>query len=195
MSDQVPDNAASGLQCASDDDLVAGTRTGDMAAFEELVRRYRVAMTRLAYRFVQNLEDARDCSQDGFVRAYTQLHRYRAASQFDRWLSRIVVNASRDCLRRRRRISPVRAEDLASATPAPGPAPDEAAATAELQSALRRELAALPEAWRVVFALHEQEGLKHGDIAELVGDNVRTVRWRLFKARERLRERLAAFLD
>jgi RNA polymerase sigma-70 factor (ECF subfamily) len=49
---------------------VAATREGDLEAFEELVRRYRVRMTRLAYRFTQNVEDARYLSQDGFVRAY-----------------------------------------------------------------------------------------------------------------------------
>jgi RNA polymerase sigma-70 factor (ECF subfamily) len=173
---------------------VAATREGDLAAFEELVRRYRVRMTRLAHRFTQNVEDARDLSQDGFVRAYENLHRYRLGTKFHRWLCRIVANAARDFLRRRRHLPSESPDGDADGTPSRDPTPLAAAEANDLRSALRRELASLPESWRLVFALHEQEGHKHDEIAKALGENARTVRWWLYKARKRLRERLADYL-
>ena len=180
---------------ASDDDLVAMTVRGDLSAFEELVRRYRDPMTRLAYRFLGNVDDAQDVSQDGFVRAYRQLRRYRNGTRFDRWLSRIVANVARDVLRRRTRVGPIPGADEVDSIPDPGPDPAQSASASEIGSALERELAALPDDWRIVFALHEQEGFKHDEIAQLLGENVRTVRWRLYKGRQRLRSRLAPYLS
>ena len=151
-------------------------------------------MTRLAYRFVHNVEDARALSQEGFVRAFQRLRSYRSGSRFDRWLSCIVANAARDFLRRRKRVAMDGVEERLARLPASSPTPDQVAEWDDLNASFRRERAALPYTWRSVFVLHEQEQLSHAEIGGLLDENVRTVRWRLYKARQRLRERRADFL-
>jgi len=178
----------------TDDEFVRATLEGDREAFAGLVRRYREPMIRLAFRYVGNTEDARDLSQDGFVRAFERLGRYRIGTRFDRWLSRIVANLCRDHLRRRARV---RFDELGTADDAPASSmtPDQAATWSDLRAQFQRALNDLPDDWRVAFLLHEQDGMKHEQIAAIVGSNARTIRWRLFKARERLRERLGDFLE
>lgn len=178
-----------------DNTLIQRTREGDLDAFGELVVRYRRRATGLAYRFVGNTEDARDVSQDAFAKAYASLDTYRAGTQFDRWLLRIVANTARDMLRARQRRGPHTPLDSISALPADSLTPDRAAELGDLQARLDQELALLPYRQRMAFVLHEQEDMSHAEIAGVLCEKVGTVRWLLFRAREQLRDRLADLLE
>jgi RNA polymerase sigma-70 factor (ECF subfamily) len=178
-----------------DNTLIRRTREGDIDAFGVLALRYRRRATGLAYRFVGNVEDARDVSQDAFAKAYASLDSYRDGTRFDRWLLRIVANGARDMLRARSRRGVREPVDSIAALPADSLTPDRAAELGDLNSRLAAELSLLPYRQRMAFVLHEQEDMPHAEIASLLDEKVGTVRWLLFRAREQLRDRLSDLLE
>ncbi len=178
-----------------DNTLVRRTREGGLDAFGVLVLRYRHRATGLAYRFLGDAEEARDVSQEAFAKAYGSLSSYRDGTRFDSWLLRIVANTARDLLRTRTRRGPHTPIDSIVDLPADSLTPDRAAELGDMHARLARELALLPQRQRMAFVLHEQEGMPHAEIAEVLGEKVGTVRWLLFRAREQLRDRLADLLE
>jgi RNA polymerase sigma factor (sigma-70 family) len=163
----------------SDAALVARALAGDAHAFESLVRRH----FRAAY-------DADDVCQDAFVRAWERLADCREPHRFAAWLAQIVRNRARNRLAyfRIRRVLPMAAaEHRASA----GASPHADAEREELRRALLAALGGLPRVQREVVMLHDLEGMKHGEIAELVGCSEGMSRRHLSDARRVLRTRLA----
>jgi RNA polymerase sigma factor (sigma-70 family) len=167
---------------AEDHELVARARRGDIAAYEELVRRYQGIATRVA-RVVAGSE-AEDVAQEAFVRAYHALGNFREDASFRPWLLRIVVNLSHNVVRRR-----VRQERLTARIPAV-PAEHAAEDGALLGDERRRLYAALrslSERDRTVLACRYLEGLSEAETGALLGCRVGTVKSRTSRALERLR--------
>jgi RNA polymerase sigma-70 factor (ECF subfamily) len=175
-------------------DLVQRAQGGELAAFNTLVIRHQDAAYSLAFRFLRSRESAEDVTQEAFLRAYRALDSFRG-ERFRSWLLRIVANAARDELRRRKR-RPQRSLDEARDDPdmpsidpvEPGLGPEQRAEQSDLRRVLEDALVQLPEDWRLVVLLSDVHGLSYDEVAESAGLPLGTVKSRLSRARGRLRE-------
>jgi RNA polymerase sigma-70 factor (ECF subfamily) len=179
-----------------DVDLLARSARGDPAALDELFRRYRLVAYRVAYRLLGREADALDAVQDGFVKALTNLGRFRAQSSFKTWLLRIVSNAALDMGRRRQRDG---WNDRPPVSPTPDqvgpddrPPPDDGLERADLRRVIDTALATLPAAQRQTFVLHVDGEMSYREVADTLGISIGTVMSRLFYARQKLKVLLAA---
>ena len=167
-----------------DSALVGRCLRGDTAAFRTLVERYHRPLFRVAVRMLGNIEDARDSTQNAFVKAYEHLGSYDARYRFFSWIYRILLN---DCLNvlRARRMTETLDPLLAG-----GEDPFEQACTGETRDQIRAALLQLPEEHREVIVLRHFAELSYSEIAETIGIPEKTVKSRLFTARQRLGELL-----
>lgn len=171
-----------------------------MAAFEPLVERYRERVFRLAYQLLRDREDAWDCAQEAFVRAYQSIAAFRGQSAFYTWLFRITVNIATDRLRARGArarafgADPVPEDEWARTAPDPQAAPDEVADQVERRARIQAALDALPAKARTIIMLSDVEGLSYREIADVLNVPIGTVMSRLHNARKRLRGVLGPLL-
>lgn len=174
----------------ADSRLVDRARSGDASAFEALVRRHLRAVYAVALAELGEPADAEDAVQDAFVNALERLEECREPARFEAWLVQIARNRARD-LRRRRTVRIAGSLDEArGATSGSSPARD--AERADLRGRLEEALRSLGETQREVVLLHDLQGWKHREIAEVLGVPEGTVRSHLFHARRALRARLGA---
>jgi RNA polymerase sigma-70 factor (ECF subfamily) len=174
-------------------ELIRRCQAGDVAAFEPLVEKYRARVWRLAYQVLRDREEALDCTQEAFVRAYQSLSRFRGQSAFYTWLFRITLNVATD--RHRARGARARAfgaervteEEWARTAPDPREGPDDSALGAERRERIRRALDSLPVKARTIIMLSDIEGLSYREIAQVLDCPIGTVMSRLHNARRRLR--------
>ena len=166
--------------------LIERARLGERRAFETLYRENVGRVYALCLRMSGDADRAEELTQDVFVRAWSRLSSFRGDSQFSTWLHRIAVNAvlqkRRGDKRRELRVETRDARDLAEA-------PAMRVSTAERMD-LERAVAALPEGARAVFLLHDVQGYKHHEIADMMGLAVGTTKAQLHRARRLLREAL-----
>ncbi len=185
----------------SDSILVESCRAGDLNAFDLLVERHQSRIFNVCYWMLGNRDEAADAAQDAFVRAYRSLSKFRGESAFGTWLHRIAVNSSIDATQRRKR-APVLYSDLKPAgeeereDPEPDAStqlphdPSQLALREEKRAAVRHALASLPEHYRVVLVLFDIEGYSYEDIGHTLELPLGTVKSRISRARQSLRERL-----
>jgi RNA polymerase sigma-70 factor (ECF subfamily) len=172
----------------TDADLIELARRGDVPAYEELVRRYSETAFRTAYFVCGDADEARDAAQEGFVRAWGALGRFRPGAEPRPWLLRIVANAARN-----RRRSGARREGLALriARDRPSddaaPSPEAAVLAAESRAELMRALDALRPEDRLVIGLRWLVGLSEAELAAALDVPRGTVKSRLSRAMGRLR--------
>jgi RNA polymerase sigma-70 factor (ECF subfamily) len=171
----------------SDAQLVARIRTGDRDAAEALAQKYLPIGRALALAILGNVADAEDVCQDAFLIALRDIDQCRKPQRFGAWLSQILRNRARD-LMRQRRARPDVAVELAGLRAEPEQL--ERAARAELRERLLHALAQLDAAQREAVLLHDMEGWKHREIADLLGLPSGTVRSHVHHARARLRRLL-----
>jgi RNA polymerase sigma-70 factor (ECF subfamily) len=169
MVDEVPDNA-----------LVARCLGGDVEAFAPLVRRYERVLYNVALRMLGDREDARDVTQDAFLKAYQKLATFDPSYRFFSWMYRIVVNESLN-LRGRRTPTTALEFDLVSSGRA-----DDGLREREIRDRVQAGLARLPDSDREVLVLRHFAELSYGDIAVSLGIAEKTVKSRLHEARQRL---------
>jgi RNA polymerase sigma-70 factor (ECF subfamily) len=177
---------------APEPELVERARNGDVAAYEELVRRYQDLAFRVAYLITGSAAEAEDAAQEGFVRAYRALNRFRPGAPLRPWLLRIVANAARN-----RRIAAARHPTLALSAAMDRPSddatqsPEAAALAAEARDELLAALADLRDDDRRVIAYRYFLDLSEAETADALGCARGTVKSRLSRALGRLRGRLA----
>ncbi len=176
------------IPTVSDTELARRARLGDREAFGTLVERHAPMARRLARAVLRHPEDADDAAQDAFVAAWTSLGRFDPAQAFPPWLARIALNTARD-LARRRRVRQTEPIPIAMAGSRPGP--EEDAERRVTRERLDAALADLPERQRLAVVLHDAEGYRHHEIAELLEVPEGTVRSDVFQGRRRLRAALA----
>ena len=168
-------------------ELIRAAADGDVESVNELVRRKREQVVRIAYQITGDWEDAVDVSQGVFVRLWKGLRRYDPARRFDTWLYRITVNAAIDLVRRR---GP-RGSHLPLSEAASEPGADSHAETELDLAQLRRAFAALSEQLapkqRIAFVLREIEGLDTTEVARIMKVAESTVRNHILQARRALR--------
>jgi RNA polymerase sigma-70 factor (ECF subfamily) len=185
---------------ADDAALIERCRTGDPAAFEPLVEKYRERVWRLAYGYLRDREEAWDVAQEAFVRAWQALPTFRGQSAFYTWLFRITMNVATDRARQRAArgrafgTEPVPEEDWERVMTDPGAGPDDAATHAQERQRIQQALEALPQHHRTIIMLSDLEGLSYREIAEVLDIPMGTVMSRLHNARKRLRRVLGPLL-
>ena len=181
--------------------LVRAAKSGDIAAFEQLVKRYDRNIFRLAQHITQNREDAEDVVQEAFLKAYQHLKGFQEQSKFYTWLVRIAVNESLMKLRRRRADKTVsldqeiETEDNSMPREVTdwSPNPEQQYGQAEMNRILAKTIGGLPAGFRTVFVLRDVEGLSTEETAEALQLSIPAVKSRLLRARLQLRERLSKF--
>jgi RNA polymerase sigma-70 factor (ECF subfamily) len=164
---------------------------GDAGSFREFFVHHRNVVARLVYRMLGAPADLEDVVQEVFVQVYRSLKDFRGQSKFSTWLHRVTVNVVL-MHRRSARSRPVLTEEIPSDVVADErqARPDEEVERRERMRAFERLLGRLADKKRIVFVLHELEGLPPSEIAEIVGAPVLTVRTRLFYARRELEQML-----
>jgi RNA polymerase sigma-70 factor (ECF subfamily) len=181
-----------------DEALMAALASDDFRALDALMLRWQRPLHAFLYRHLFNEADALDLAQETFVRIHQHRSRYRPGSRFSTWMFQIALNLARDHARKRARR---RTDSLEAAPPATlaglacdSVQPDVAARRAEEVAAVRAALAELPEDLRAIVVLFEYQNLTHAEIAEVMGTTTKGVESRLYRAREKLRVRLARWL-
>jgi len=183
--------------------LVQKAKSGDVSAFEELVKRYDRNVFRIAQHITQNREDAEDVVQDAFLKAYGNLNQFQGQSKFYTWLVRIAVNEALMKLRRRRpeRMISLDEEVKTEEDSVPrevadwSPNPEQQYSQAELREILTKTIQGLPPGFRTVFVLRDVEGLSTEETADALELSVPAVKSRLLRARLQLRERLSRYFQ
>lgn len=169
----------------SDKELVSALQKGDLEAFKTLYEKHEGPMLRLAMQILNHRPDAEDALQNAFLNLHRKVSGFQGSASFTTWFYRIVVNA---CLKIREKRRPMERLDDFSEHQAAAPTGDPA--HIEAGDALKREIAGLPLRQRMVFTLSEVEGFEAKHVGEILNIKPGTVRFHLFKAKERLRERL-----
>jgi RNA polymerase sigma-70 factor (ECF subfamily) len=164
---------------------VEAARTGNLAAFETVMRQYERMVLVTAVRLLGNVEDAKDASQEVFLRLYRNLGKVGTDHNFSGWLYRVTVNVCHDMGRRRRASVPM--EDVPEPVSA-GDNPQESVTGAERQRALRMSLRTLSEKERAAVVLRDLEGLSTEEVARALGSTEATVRSQVSKARVKMRD-------
>jgi RNA polymerase sigma-70 factor, ECF subfamily len=170
-------------------ELIRRAQRGDTHAYEELVYAYQGIAFRTAYVIARNAADAEEAAQDGFVKAWRALGRFREGAPFRPWLLRIVANEASN----RRRSAGRRASlalRAAAEEPSGGaaPSPEAAVLSAEQRATLLAAVETLPDEQRDVVALRYFLGLSEAEVAETLAIPQGTVKSRTARALERLRE-------
>lgn len=173
--------------------LIERAQRGDVAAFEEVVRRYQQLAFRVAVAITGSADDAEEAAQDGFVRAYDALGRFRAGAPLRPWLLRIVGNAARNRRAAAARRAAVGLEEAGAwALADPGDAPETKAVAEEERRELLTAVNALRSDDRTVIACRYFLELSEAETADVLGCARGTVKSRLSRALGRLRGELGA---
>ena len=179
----------------TDEELVTRSVGGDADSFNQLVRRWERPIYALAYRTIGREEEARDVTQDTFLRAYRALPGFKGQAKFSSWLYRIALNLCRDWMRKQRRaptqqmpegIDPVEM----AAEGGPVESIETLVARRELSAVVEEAMARLPEEQRTAIILKEYHGMTFQEIADLQGCPLSTVKTRLYQGLSVLRRDL-----
>jgi RNA polymerase sigma-70 factor (ECF subfamily) len=199
-----PETRPTPIVLASLDDraLVRRAKSGDLAAYDELVHRYQERVYATLYHMTANHEDANDLVQEAFIKAYHSLRSFKGDSTFFTWLYRIAVNRTINFLKQRKHRNHLSLNDLDfNAEHDPDlvaliseKTPRREVGLTELQEKLNEALQRLSEPHRLVVTLHDVQGLSHEEIAKIMDCNIGTVRSRLFYARQQLQAYLSDYV-
>ncbi len=180
--------------------LLAEVRAGRPELFEPFVRRYQRKITRVAYRMLRDAGEADCAAQETFLRAYRSLGEFREGSSFETWLTRICINWCKDRMKRRRLVlyfhqAPLPEEEAGpeDVAPHPDPSPERRAISREIRERLARAIGDLSPRQKTIFRLKHFEELSIPEIAEITGLDPGTVKSHLFRAANKIRERLREF--
>lgn len=184
------------LTTADDQHLIQQCLSGNTEAFGELVIRYQDRLYNSLMLMVGSPEDARDLAQEAFVHAFRKLESFRGDAAFYTWLFRIAVNATISFRRRAARQKSASVDMLREAAGAEpldqreDTSPSKQIETEETQQLVRRALGELSEEFRMALVLTEIEGMSYEEAAVAVGCPIGTIRSRIHRARNELREKL-----
>ena len=179
----------------TDEELVARSKTGDTESFNQLVRRWERPIFALAYRTLGREEDARDVTQETFLRAFRALGGFKGDAKFSSWLYRIALNLCRDWMRKNRRTPVVdvpEGVDMEQLAAERGPTEtvEDLAARAELSRGVAKAMELLPAEQRESIILKEYHGLTFQEIADLMKCPLSTVKTRVYQGLSTLRKQL-----
>ncbi len=196
--------AAVSVEEMDDHALLEATRTGDELAFQELVRRYRNPITNFVYRMLNDYDRAVDLAQETFIRVYTSAERYQATYSFSTYIYRIASNLAISDLRQRKRrnlipipsfFSDKDGDEIEIELPDTRQVrADDAMIADERRKAVSTAIASLPEKYRAAVVLRDIEGRSYEEISDVLGLSDGTVKSRINRARNLLKEKLRDLL-
>lgn len=185
----------------SDEELVAAVLAGRQECFADLVDRYQARLVNYLYRLVHDLEESHDLAQEVMVKVYYALDRFDPAYKFSTWLFRVAQNAAIDQIRRRRLklVSMQRPEEGGEDAhewefPSHDPSPYGDLRNQERGAAIQTAIEGLPWEYRELIVLRHFGELSYEEIAGLKKMPLGTVKNKLFRGRQMLKEKLAGFL-
>ncbi len=175
--------------------LIRRAQEGDLAAFETLVAAHKDYVFNIAYSMTGNYHDANDMAQEAFIKAFRAIKKFNVKSNFSTWMYRITMNACLDELRRQKRKAAnnvsIDAEDdehsrmdLASSLPTP----EQAYEKSEVRRAVTAAIQKLPDKHKRMIILRDINGFSYDQIARLEQCSVGTVKSRISRARQHLKE-------
>lgn len=172
-------------------------KNGDQNAFAEIVEFYKDKVFQICYRMLGNRHEAEDIAQEAFIRAYVNIHSYDLNKKFSTWLYRIATNLSIDRIRKKKPDYYLDAElagsdglTMYSQVAADVALPEDELETMELQELIQGEILKLPDKYRSVIVLKYIEEFSLKEIGEILDLPVGTVKTRIHRGREALRNQL-----
>ena len=199
INDQTCDTVQTAIT-SEDEQLLSRLRDGEKTAFDELVNKYHGSIYSLALRLTNDREDARDITQETFLKVYNNIHRFRGDAELRTWIYRITVNQTANQQRwwrkrwRERTVSIDSTKDegipLAQCLSSPGQTPEQQTLASEQRRLIVAALNRVKFDFRVAVILRDIEGLSYEEIAETLGLSVGTVKSRIARGREDLRQLL-----
>jgi len=168
-----------------DSELVRKCRRGDKAAFETLVDHYERTIFNAAYRMLDSPDDAKDVTQTVFLKVYERLDSYDPKYRFYSWIYRIALNESINLLNGRKRLTQVDEEQVSD-----WETPEENVRSEQLCDRVQEALMLISDEYRSVIVLKHFMGCSYSDISGILQIQEKTVKSRLFTARQRLRDTL-----
>ena len=193
------------VQRVSDHALLEGTLAGDHDAFAELVGRYRNQITSYIYRMTNDYDGAVDLAQETFLRVYRAAGRYQTTHAFSTYIYRIATNLAISELRKRKRRRVVSLTGLLTASgdgqetrdfdaPDDRPLQDVSLVETERRAVIQRAIATLPDKYRAPLVLRDVEGKSYDEIASILQTSEGTVKSRINRARNFLRDKMRSYL-
>lgn len=181
------------IRTSGDGELIATAIGGREESFEELVRRYQKQITGYVYRIVGDYDSSLDVTQEVFIKVYNSLHRYSSDYKFSTWLYRIAHNAAIDHLRRNSVIPQSLETENGDGTyqlqiESPARSPEKEREIREWRTEIGHVIKLLPDAYKELILLRHANDLSYDEIAEVTGLPLGTVKNRLFRAREMMRQ-------
>lgn len=173
--------------------LIKSAAKGDSDAFEQLIRAHEGRMYAVTLRMCGSREDAQDCMQEALLRIYRAMDSFRGQSSFGTWVYRITMNTCLDELRRRKVRQSTSLDAMLETGWAPadeGETPEHHSLRGEQRRAIEKAIAALPEDMRAAVVLRDVQGFSYDEIARVLEANVGTIKSRISRGREKLREAL-----
>jgi RNA polymerase sigma factor (sigma-70 family) len=177
--------------------LIARAKAGEEKAFRKLLGKYQGSVFSICLRMVREREQASDLAQDVFLKVFTMLDRYDPAYAFSSWLFKITSNLCIDYLRKRRiETYPMDAPlngnegEYTRQYESPDPTPETLMIRKQQMASLREAIETLPAHYRMIILLRHQENLSYDEIAETLDIPLGTVKARIHRAREMLKDRL-----
>jgi RNA polymerase sigma-70 factor (ECF subfamily) len=186
----------------SDSELIEEALEGDTSSYGLLVTRYKNSVHNMAYRMMNNAEDAEDIAQEAFISAYRSLDRFDTNRRFSPWLFRITINLCIDHLRRQR-YRPIYIDDEGTymdegeskiQIPDSSPDPQMMAETAEIREIIEGAIAGLSPKYRAVLMLRYLEDFTYAEISEALDVSTNTVKTHLHRGREILKRKIKPLL-
>ncbi len=181
----------------TEEELVRSAQTGNIAAFERLVRQFERQMLAVAAGFAHTPDDANDIYQDAMLAAFRALANFKLESKFSTWLHKIVVNTALSNRRKLKRtwqkMATIQAEYEQEERHVETHTPESRALGEELDGEINRAMRRLTDTERIAFVLCHQQGFKIREAAEVMSCTDNSVKVVLFRARNKLREQLADY--
>lgn len=180
--------------------LLERSKAGDVAAFEKLIEAYQKKIFNLAFRMIGNYDDANDLAQEALIRIFRSIPNFKGESTFSTWIYRITTNICLDEIRKRKNRKAlsldeeIHSEDgeIQRQIMSDDPLPDEIAEREELRSIVNNAINSLPEEQRLILSLRDIQGLRYEEIAEVLDCPGGTVKSRINRARQALKNALVS---
>jgi len=182
---------STGNHTVSETDLISGCIRGDRLMQEELYNRFAGKMYAVCLRYSNNADDARDLLQEGFIKVYRNLHRFRAEGSFEGWIRRVFVNSSIEHFRKKSvQIATVTDREEGTIEDTDNSALDNLA-----ERDIINLIQKLSPGYRTVFNLYVIEGYSHREIGEKLGISEGTSKSQLARARAILQKKVSQYLS
>jgi RNA polymerase sigma factor (sigma-70 family) len=183
----------------SDDQIIVGCLEGKRKSYNLLFKNYAPVMLGVCMRYCKNRIDAEDVMQDGFIKVFTQIHKFRSEGSFEGWIKRIMINAAIDNYQSNlKHAFHEDVSEMGESTVLIDDHEEDDNLPAELnipKEKLMQMIQELPDGYRMVFNLYAIENYNHKEIASLLGISDNTSKSQLMKARKVLRKRIDALLQ